>query len=485
MSSSDQPSPPHDSAPAPADARMQELRDILLREDKAYLTHTVQEVLAEATAGRVDASKDEMAEALAPVLGQAIRLQIKESQGDIIDALYPIIGKAIQRAVTEAMRSLAQRVDQGLRSTFSIKRLVRRIRARVQGIPESELLLREALPCRVEQVFLIHRASGLLLRHLSHDPAHESDTDLISSMLTAIQDFAQDTLGTEREGALDAIQYGSRSILVEPGPRAYLAAVIEGFEPEGFRHRMRVALCDVDRDYGTILEKHDGDASRLQRVEEHLRPLLATSPASAEMRPADRPPWLAIGVAGTVLLLCIGLACLGVWRVVRGRTAPTSQAPTETYRVVVSSTPTAAPPTPTQPASPTPTLTSTASPMPTHSPTPTPTASLTPANTPTRAPEPTATAAPTATFTPLPSPTPPYVGVMIGYVWLHAEPGVEASKTSTIVEQGRPVEVLAIYKDWYLIRWPPGDPDGSLGWVPGRWVGLFGAPPRGIITPEP
>jgi len=314
VSSTDQPSPPQDLTPAPADASLQELRDILLRKDEAYLTQTVQAVLAEATAGRVDASKDEMAEALAPVLGQAIRHQIKESQSDIIDALYPIIGKAIQRAVAESMRSLAQRVDEGLRNAFSIKRVARRIRARVQGISESELLLREALPCQVQQVFLIHRASGLLLKHLSNDPARDSDTDLISSMLTAIRDFVQDTLGTEREGELDQIQYGSFSILVEPGPRAYLAVVIEGFEPEGFRHRMRAALSDIDRAYGTILEKYDGDASRLGKVQEHLRPLLAAPADSSESRATARTPWLAIVAAGAAVLLCGSLACLGTWQ---------------------------------------------------------------------------------------------------------------------------------------------------------------------------
>jgi hypothetical protein len=450
VSSSDQPSPPQDFTPAPADVRLQELRDILLREDEAYLTQTVQAVLAEATAGRVDASKEEMAEALAPVLGQAIRHQIKESQSDIIDALYPIIGKAIQRAVAESMRSLAQRVDEGLRNAFSIKRVARRIRARVQGISESELLLREALPCQVQQVFLIHRASGLLLKHLSCDPAHDSDTDLIGSMLTAIRDFGQDTLGTEREGELDQIQYGSFSILVEPGPWAYLAVVIEGFEPEGFRHRMRAALSDIHRAYGTILEKYDGDASRLGRVEEHLRPMLVASADSAEARAAARTPWLAIGAAGAGVLLCGSLACLGTWQLTWGRPTPTPLAPTAT------STPTYTP-----------------SPTPTHT------------STPTLTPEPTATATPRPTFTPTASPTSPYVGMMIGSVWLRAEPRVDSEMTGVTVDLARPVEILAVYKTWYLVRWPPGDPGGTSGWAPGRWVGLSGALPQSIITPEP
>lgn len=466
MSSSEPRGSPQESASL-ADGRLQELRDILLREDEAYLTETVQAVLAEATAGRVDASKDEMAEALAPVLGQAIRIQIKESQADIVDALYPIIGKAIQRAVAEAMRSLAQRVDEGLRSTFSLKRLARRLRARVQGIPESELLLREALPYEVQQLFLIHRESGILLKHMAHDPAHATDSDLIGSMLTAIRDFAEDTFGTEQEGGLGQIQYDDLSILIEPGPWAYLAVVVEGFEPEGFRHRMRAALSDVHRDCGTILEDYNGDASRLKGVEEHLYPLLAASPALPRAATAGRPPWLAIGAAGAVLVLCVSLACLGTWWAVWGRPTPAVQALAPTSTATASGTPTPVPPTATPTASPTATRTPTATPAPTDTPVPSSTA----------------TAAPTLTARP--SPIPPYVGVMIGNVWLRAEPRPDSELTGTTVDQARPVQILAIYQDWYLVRWPPGEADGQSGWVPGRWVGLFNAPPPGIITPEP
>ena len=51
--------------------------------------------------------------------------------------------------------------------------------------------------------------------------------------------------------------------------------------------------------------------------------------------------------------------------------------------------------------------------------------------------------------------------------------------------QGRVVEVLSIYRNWFLIRWPPGDVQGTFGWVPGRWVGVVSPPPPDIITPSP
>jgi hypothetical protein len=449
-----------------------ELRDILLREDKEYLIETVQSVITPALAREIDDAQDEVSDTLAPVIAPSIRRQIAESQDDIITALYPIIGKTIRRAVAEAMRDLARRVDENLRNPFGIRRLGRRIRARLQGVSAAELLLREALPFRVQEVFLVHRESGLLLAHLSADPSQAQDRDLVSGMLTAIRDFAQDAFGGEEEADLDAIQYGALRIRLEPGPLAYLAVVIEGVPPEGFVERVQDAVGEVHQAYASVLCDYDGDASRLAGVEDYLQPLLEVPPAGAVVADEDevppRLPWLAIVAAAAVIVLCLSLACFGIWQFTWGRATPT---PTATP----SPLPTA---TATQTSTPTPTPTYT----PTFTPTPTPTAS--PTSTPT--PTPTDTATPTPTPSPTLAPIPSaYLGVMIGNVWLRAEPQDDSPLTGARVDVGRPVEILAIFDDWYLIRWPPGDEAGTSGWVPGRWVGVVAPPPLAIVTPSP
>ncbi len=459
---------------------LDELRDILLRQDEAYLVETVQSVLDDALSRKIRESRDEMAAVLAPVMGQAIRHRIRQAQDDIIDALYPVIGKTIQRSVAEAMRALARRVDEGLRSTFSLRRLARRIEARVRGIPESELLLREALPFQVQEVFLIHRESGLLLQHLSRGEDEDRDRDLVSSMLTAIRDFAQDTFGADHEGELEEIQYGDLSILVEPGPYAYLAAVVEGIEPSGFGHRMRAALSDVHGSHSSALQAYEGDPSALAGVESPLRSLLDIQAPEEESRPSESRPWLAVVAGCAILLLCFSAACFGAWRLTWGRPGPTetvamshAEAPTaaRTATAMITFTATSTPtltPTPTPTYAPTSTATPTRTATATHTATPTPTPTVTPR--------------PTSTWTPTPE---PFLGVMIGNVWLRAEPQDGSPILRIAVEQARPVEILAVYGTWYLIRWPPGDVTGNSGWVPGRWVGVLAPPPPSIITPVP
>ncbi|MFN2167606.1 MAG: SH3 domain-containing protein, partial [Anaerolineae bacterium] len=359
-----------------------ELRDILLREDNEYLIETVKSAITPALARKIDDAEDEVSDTLAPVIGPSIRRQIQDSQDDIIAALYPIIGKTIRRAVAESMRDLARRVDQNLRSTFGIQRLTRPIRARMQGVTVAELALRESFPFRVEEIFLIHRESGLLLSHLSSDPEQAQDRDLVSSMLTAIRDFAQDAFGGEEEGDLDTIQVGTLSIMLEPGPWAYLAVVIEGIAPEHFSDEVYGTLSDLHQAYSEALREYDGDPDSLPGIEGYLQPLLlaadASAAAPAEPDTARRTPWLAIAAGGIVLLLCLTLGCLGTWSLTGGRATPTPTAtvtpsPLPTVTATLTNTPTFTP-------TPTPTLTNT----PTH--TPTSTATNTPTNTPTSTP---------------------------------------------------------------------------------------------------
>jgi hypothetical protein len=472
VSSSEQDVLPPDSGSEQDGDRLAELRDILLRDDQEYLIETVQSVLTPALAREIDDAQDDVGDTLAPVIGPSIRRQIENAQEDIVAALYPIIGKTIRRAVAEAMRDLARRVDQNLRSTLGLKRLTRPIRARLQGVSTAELVLRESLPFCVQEVFLIHRESGLLLAHISSEPGQVDDRDLVSGMLTAIRDFAQDAFGGEEEGELDAIQYGALNIILEPGPWAYLAVVIEGVAPEGFRDRVSDALSEVHRAYTPVLRDYDGDPESLTGVEDRLQPLLgvAATVAEAEAMPEapPQPPWLAIVAAGLVLLLCLTLGCLGAWQLTWGRPTPTptvtaTTTPSPTAAATLTHTPTA-----------TSTVTPTSTPTATATTTPTSTPTNTPTNTPTFTPTPTPTATPAA-----------FLGVLIGNVRLRAEPRNDSPLTGETVLQSRVVEVLAIYGNWFLIHWPPGDAKGTSGWVPGRWVGVVAPPPPGIITPSP
>ncbi|GIV94037.1 MAG: hypothetical protein KatS3mg056_2746 [Chloroflexus sp.] len=76
-------------------------------------------------------------------------------------------------------------------------------------------------------------------------------------MLTAIRDFARDALGEGDE--LGAISYESRQIVIASGSAAYLAAVITGVEPRGFREELRQTLVAIHEGRYDRLRNFAGD----------------------------------------------------------------------------------------------------------------------------------------------------------------------------------------------------------------------------------
>lgn len=277
------------------------LRELILSEDRARV-----DVLAaqlQHLKHQVD-DKDALIALIAPVMGEALRKQMRDSRAEIIEALYPIIGQLIIRAVSEAMRDLARTVDARMREAFTPRSVMRRIDARAHGITDAELLIRDSMPFRVTEVFLIHRETGLLLWHASGRGETAADSDLVSGMLTAIRDFAAQTLGASDGGGLDEIQFGDRRIIIEAAQLTYAAVVVVGVEPMGFRAGLRERLLAAQAAHWGDLVEYDGDASHFLDADRAFAAILPTADA-AEPAPAPARrgfPWV-VGLLGTFYTL--------------------------------------------------------------------------------------------------------------------------------------------------------------------------------------
>ena len=460
-------------------AQIEKLRSLLLKPDA--LVDRISPVIADILEEQIQNSGDEIAQAISPVIGEALRRQVYQAREDIIDALYPVIGQTINKAISEAIRELAQTVDARVRRSLRPQDIARRWRARLRGVSEAEYRLREALPFAVREIFLIHRETGLLICHLSSEAEALPDRDLVSGMLTAIRDFAREAFGQGKEGELGAIEYGDQDILLEGGGAAYLAVVVDGVAPSGFRERMRQALVAIHEQHYDSLKDFDGSDEQLIRTARRILTTTLLFPAGGarQEEPSGPMSWsqriVLIGLALLLLLPPLFLCGGWIWHVESSLRALAGPSPTATW------TPTWTP-TPTPTFTPTPTPTPTATPTPTFTPTPTPTPTATPTATPSRTPTPTATATSTATptFTPTPS---PFSGVMIGNVYLRDAPG--GRRTGAVAPLGAPVEILAQYGDWYRVRVTlRGKPEiEGVGWVLSRWVTLLRPVPPEIVTP--
>jgi hypothetical protein len=449
---------------------LEALREILTGSQRRRIEELEAEVAA--LKGQLG-QEDALIATITPVLGDAIRRRISEAREEMIEALYPIIGQLVVRAVSEAVRDLARTVDAQVRTSFDLRSAWWRLRARVGGASAAEASLRQALPFRVEQVFLIHGESGLLLRHLSRAASDQADSEVIGAMLAAIRDFASDAFGRGEGGELDVIEQGERRILIETAEHAYLAVVVTGVEPPGYRALMRERLIEIEHAYSAALSRYDGDAGSFAATDEPLRTLMSSPEPPAMSR---SQVWLLAGI-GAALVLCAAAACLaGRWaplRTWKAANRPQSLV-TVVYLTVVA--PTVTPfPTPAWTLTPLPTVTPPPTATSTAAPTPTPLPTATPSSAPSSAPT---SPAPTASPTVRPS-------SMLGSAWLFSGPGADTQRTTVAVPRGQPVELLAAYGAWCQVRWQPQPGFEASGWLSCRWLDLPYGIPSGLVTPVP
>ncbi|MDY6994123.1 MAG: hypothetical protein SVR94_16175, partial [Pseudomonadota bacterium] len=183
----------------------------------------------------------------------------------LTDSLFPLLGPTIRKSVSETFKDLLQRINTLLEhSIFTRKGLIWRFQAWRSGYSFAEIVLMHTLVYRIEQVFLIHRQSGLLQLHVSMDDVEIGDRDAVSAMFTAIQDFIRDSFSTSKEEELDSVEIGQFTVWIERGPYAVLACVIRGNAPRHFRYSMKITLEHVHARYASLLEQFDGDNLALQ-----------------------------------------------------------------------------------------------------------------------------------------------------------------------------------------------------------------------------
>ena len=238
---------------------------------------------------------DELTRSLERPVSECIEGSVERNPGFFADILYPVMGPAIRRSITQAMRELVQHINQTLEHSLTLKGLKWRLEAARSGIPFAEIVLRHTLRYRVEEVFLIQSGSGLLIRHVSRGQDQVADADAVSAMLTAIRDFAHDTLDSDgNETRLETVDVGDHTLWLIHGPKAYLACAIRGVPPVGLRDDLAKVLEEVHRRYAGMLEDFDGDTARAEPTVPLLERCLRAETAEQSR---SRFPWPLLLVA--------------------------------------------------------------------------------------------------------------------------------------------------------------------------------------------
>ena len=124
----------------------------------------------------------------------------------------------------------------------------------------------------IEDIFLLHR-SGLLLKHYTRRLRPNVDSDVLSGMLVAVQDFVKDSFRGEK-GELNEIRFGEIRIVIMEGKWTILAAVVRGARPFDIRPELTAALADLETKYEDPLTDWDGTMDQIEDVDKLMSALI-------------------------------------------------------------------------------------------------------------------------------------------------------------------------------------------------------------------
>jgi len=124
----------------------------------------------------------------------------------------------------------------------------------------------------IEDVFLLHR-SGLLLKHYTRRLRPNVDSDVLSGMLVAVQEFVKDSFRGEK-GVLNEIHFGELRIAITEGRWTIVACIVRGEKPIDIQPQIIAALADLEGRYNDLLVSWDGTFDALPEVDNIMRRLI-------------------------------------------------------------------------------------------------------------------------------------------------------------------------------------------------------------------
>jgi hypothetical protein len=122
---------------------------------------------------------------------------------------------------------------------------------------------------RVQEAFLVYK-NGLLLSHVSRTNRLRRDEDILTGMLTAVQNVLREGFAYDGQEELKHLDLGPYKGIIERGEHVYLAVFYSGRGGNSLSPRMRKLIQRLEEAYKGKIEKWTGELSQLPGIEDFL-----------------------------------------------------------------------------------------------------------------------------------------------------------------------------------------------------------------------
>lgn len=295
---------PTDAATDHADSEQQleKVRTLLLGKENSRITKSIQknarslvaDVITEALHDR-QKKDNSVNKVLQPFVEESVKQSVAHNSEQLVSSLYPLVGSLVRKSVAAFLSDFMEKTNQLLENSLTIKGLKWRFKARQSGVSYAQYAASQTFVYRVEHVFLIHRETGLLLNTVALDHESKSNADIVSAMLTAINDFVGDSFLSDQEGQKEQLQSVSTdnfNLLIKPGPSALVVAAVSGNPPQSISNQLQLTLENIHSLYFDELNRFNGDNKDFNSADNLLRDCLLSEQKEIVAK-QKKTPWLA------------------------------------------------------------------------------------------------------------------------------------------------------------------------------------------------
>src|SRR5437870_3778942 len=139
------------------------------------------------------------------------------------------------------------------------------------AVPTPAAKTKEAI---IEDVFLLNHRDGILIKHETRRLRPDVDTDILTGMLTAVQQFVKEALRGDDYADLNEMTVGHMHILIGRGKWLVLAARIEGDGSEPWTVQIERCIKDMEDHHWDQLEDWDGDMTLARVLTPYIKKLI-------------------------------------------------------------------------------------------------------------------------------------------------------------------------------------------------------------------
>ena len=233
-----------------------------LQEKDNQTIKILSDYLAEVITKSSQTNLDKLSLSLQSVIAPAISKEIANNKEVMIDSLYPIMGGMISKYVTQAIKEMMENINAKIESGLSFNKYKRKIKSKLTGVSETELLLEESSDAVISSLFTIQKESGLLISEAHLQNKGIDDAHMVASMASAIKDFVNDWIqNSEKNTEVQILSYGNATLYIESAGSVYIIAFLDAEPDHEQRAKINEFFGKLIKQYSAFFQHFDGDDS--------------------------------------------------------------------------------------------------------------------------------------------------------------------------------------------------------------------------------